>query len=85
MAISTPSVAVVLETSVPGPVPLWIHPGWSRDFPWLVQGTTGRGDGARAFDLALFGDAPSREVLDRWKALGDATGMPSLVHGRQVH
>lgn len=82
----SPSLArVVAETSVPGEVPLWSHPDWSREFPWLVQGTTGSGVGERPFDLALFGDTSARQAMERWKALGAATGMPSLVHGRQVH
>lgn len=65
-------------------LPLWQHPGWTERFPWLVQGVTGAGEGA-PFDLALFGESPSRTVMDRWSALGRATGLARIVHARQVH
>lgn len=75
-------VAEVLE---PGPVPLWRHPEWSERFPDLAQGTTGRGQGAQSFDLGLSGRAPVGEVLARWRRLGEATGLRTTVHARQVH
>jgi YfiH family protein len=68
-------------------VPLWEHPGWAARFPWLIQGVTA----ARlrpeepAFDLALFGDGVAGKVMQRWTALGRATGVDRVVHGRQVH
>lgn len=79
-----PPVRVVREVPVPGDVPLFRHPEWADEFEWLVQGTTGRGDGA-AFDLRLSGPAPVGEVLARWRALAAATGCPRVVHGQQVH
>ena len=67
-----------------GDVPLWVHPEWANRHPWLVQGVTGAGTG-RPFDLALFGDGRPREVMERWWALGRATGATRLVYGHQVH
>ena len=64
------------------------HPGWREAFPWLVQGTTLRAasvNGSPEWDLGLFGQAPSGQVLDRWRELGRVSGLPHLVHGRQVH
>jgi YfiH family protein len=75
----------VAETLLPGRVPLWVHPGWSERFPWLVQGTTGRGRGDEAFDLGLSGAQPVGRVLDRWRAMIAATEMAAAVHARQVH
>ena len=46
-------------------VPFLEHPIWRQLFPWLVQGVTGAGD-SRPFDLALFGEARPRDVLERW-------------------
>ena len=65
-------------------VPIWTHPDWAERFPWLVQGITGQG-GGRPFDLALFGQGRPAEVMERWWALGRATGASRLVHGHQVH
>lgn len=76
-------VRTVLETGGTGPVPLYRHEEWARAFPWLVQGTTGRGDGE--FDLALFGAGPAGAALARWRALREAVVMPRAVHSRQVH
>jgi polyphenol oxidase len=53
-------------------------------WPWLVQGTTGRGDG-EAFDLGLFGSSPVGATLRRWRALRNVTGMARVVHSLQVH
>jgi YfiH family protein len=75
----------VTEELEPGDVPLWRHPGWNSRFPWLVQGTTGRGDRAEPFDLGLFGASPVGDVLDRWKKLRSQTGIGSTLHARQVH
>ena len=47
----------------PGDVPLWVHPEWEERFPWLAQGTTGRGSGDEPFDLGLFG-------ASRWAGAG---------------
>lgn len=78
-------VRVVAEVPAPGDVPLWAHPEWAERFPWLVQGTTGRGSGEEEFNLGLAGSQPVGPALDRWRALGRATGMATVVHARQVH
>jgi len=75
----------VAETLRPGDIPLWIQPEWAERFPWLVQGTTGRGSGDEPFDLGLSGAQPVGKVLDRWRAMAAATGMATAVHSRQVH
>ncbi|HYJ78519.1 MAG TPA: polyphenol oxidase family protein [Longimicrobiaceae bacterium] len=66
-------------------MPLWVHPGWQERFPWLVQGTTGRGTGAEPFDLGLAGAQPVGEVLPRWRKLRAATDAQVVAHSRQVH
>lgn len=78
-------VRTVAERLAPGGVPLWVHPEWEGRFPWLVQGTTGRGGEEEAFDLGLSGAQPVGRVLERWRQLLAATEMPSVVHARQVH
>ncbi|HSJ14943.1 MAG TPA: polyphenol oxidase family protein [Longimicrobiales bacterium] len=66
-----------------GTFPLWTHPEWTRRHPWLVQGTTGRaGDG---LDMGLFGEVAVATALGRWRALREATGLPTALHARQVH
>ncbi|HEU4562569.1 MAG TPA: polyphenol oxidase family protein [Longimicrobium sp.] len=75
----------VEEVLLPGEVPLWVHPEWSERFPWLAQGTTGRGSGDEPFDLALGGDRPVGVALDRWRKLVAATRMQTAIHARQVH
>lgn len=75
----------VAERPAAGAIPLWSHPQWDELFPWLVQGTTGRGDPGDPFDLGLFGPAPAGRVLERWLALGRAVGVERMVHARQVH
>jgi hypothetical protein len=76
---------VVEEALLPGNVPLWVHPEWSERFPWLVQGTTGRGSGGEPFDLALGGDRPVGPAVDRWRRLAALAGMRTAIHSRQVH
>jgi YfiH family protein len=80
-----PGIEIIAERRVPGDVPLWSHEGWEERFPWLVQGTTGCGDGDEPFDLGLSGAQPVGPALDRWRALIGATGMVSAAHARQVH
>jgi YfiH family protein len=65
----------------------WIHPGWEADFPWLVQGTTGRrpGEARTPWDFALFGESPDPAARDRWERLGRGLGFETVVHSRQVH
>lgn len=66
--------------------PGWTHPSWAHEFPWLVQGTTGRGNDADPFDLGLFSDASvAGRVQSCWEELRNGTGMPRTVHARQVH
>lgn len=76
---------IVLEEPLGGDFPAYRHPEWVKAFPWLAQGITARGNGAEAFDMALFGRSSVGTVLCRWEALGKATGMARWVHGRQVH
>jgi hypothetical protein len=78
-------VQKIRETLVEGDVPRFVHPEWSREFPWLVQGVTTRGVGPDPFDMALFGTGRSFEVMMRWESLRRATHMDRVVHGRQVH
>lgn len=83
--MASAGVRTVAEHPVPGEVPLWVHPEWAQRFPWLVQGTTGRGSAEEPFDLGMWGAQPVGTVLRRWHALIAATGMPSAAHSRQVH
>ncbi|HEX6038211.1 hypothetical protein, partial [Longimicrobium sp.] len=62
-------VRVVAEQRMDGDVPLWVQPEWAERFPWLVQGTTGRGGGDEAFDLGLAGAQPVGRVMDRWRSV----------------
>jgi YfiH family protein len=75
----------VEERPAPGDVPLWVHPEWEERFPWLVQGTTGRGGEEEPFDLGLSGAQPVGRVLGRWRRLRAAAEMHAVVHARQVH
>jgi polyphenol oxidase len=77
-------VREVEEVRAGGEVPLWVHPEWSDELPWLHQGTTGSGEDG-AFDLGLAGAAPVGPALDRWLALRDALGCRVVVVSRQVH
>jgi len=80
-----PAPRTVAEERTDGGVPLWVHPEWRAAFPWLVQGTTGRGSEAEPFDLGLSGAQPVGVVLDRWRALLAAAEMETVAHARQVH
>jgi polyphenol oxidase len=71
------------ERRASGSLPLYVNEDWERRFPFLVQGTTGRGDDD--FDLGLFRDGSVGTTLGRWRQLREATGMPTAVHARQVH
>lgn len=77
------AAATVREERLPGELPIYAHPGWAERFPWLVQGTTGRGEAD--FDLRLFGDTASGVVLDRWRRLRQDLGLAGAAHARQVH
>lgn len=85
MTDTAAAARAVAEALLPGDVPLWVHPEWRVAFPWLVQGTTGRGSGGEPFDLGLSGAQPVGKTLDRWRALLAATGMATAAHSRQVH
>ncbi|MEJ2678274.1 MAG: polyphenol oxidase family protein, partial [Gemmatimonadota bacterium] len=74
----------IRETRMEGPVPAFTQPDWRSRFPWLAQGTTGRGEGP-PFDLGLRGNVPVGSALERWRALGDALGFARMAHARQVH
>lgn len=65
-------------------VPLHVLDAWTERFPWLTHGATGRGDDG-GYDLGLFGETPVGEVMKRWRALRESTGMPAAVHALQVH
>jgi polyphenol oxidase len=78
------AVQRVEEKLAGGPVPLYQHPDWVERFPWLLQGTTGRGDDG-SFDLGLGGSQPVGTVLNRWRLLLEALEVPAAAHSRQVH
>ncbi len=78
-------VRTVAERLAPGDVPLWVQPDWAERFPWLVQGTTGRGSGEEPFDLGLSGAQPVGRVMDRWRGILASVGVDAAVHARQVH
>lgn len=75
----------IRERPAGGAVPLYVHEEWHARFPFLVQGTTGRGEGNADFDLGLFRDNTVGSAMARWRALRSTTGMPTAVHARQVH
>lgn len=77
-----PPVRHVTETRT-GEFPLYTHPGWQAQWPWLVQGTTGRGEDA--LDMGLFGETPAGLVCARWLRLRETTGMRYAAHAFQVH
>jgi YfiH family protein len=67
-------------------VPALFHPQWAARFPWLVQGTTTRGEPGTAFDLGLFAGASTAPVVhENWNRLLATTGMKRAAHARQVH
>ena len=61
--------AALTETRRSGAIPVYSNPDWLARFPWLVQGTTGRGDNAGDNDFRFFGSKPSGVVIERWLAL----------------
>lgn len=75
--------ATVREERLPGELPIYVQPEWAERFPWLIQGTTARGE--PGFDLRLFGDTPSGVVIDRWRRLRERLAVRGAVHARQVH
>lgn len=85
MSSAVAAPRAVREFRLPGPVPAYAHPEWGERFPWLVQGTTARGESGEPFDVRLSGARPVGEVLARWRALREVAGCPRAVHARQVH
>ena len=77
---SAPDIRRILEERR-GDAPLFVHPDWEQEFPWLVQGTTPRAAG----NFASFGDQPAMVLHSQWRRLRAATGLPSAVLGWQVH
>lgn len=75
---------MVLETRAGGAFPIWSHDEWSRAFPWLVQGITGRA-GTEPHDMSLFGATPTGVIQSRWAEVQRLAGFASAVHGKQVH
>lgn len=75
----------VEEARDPGDLPLWRHPEWRDDLPWLVQGTTGRGEEEDEFDLGLFGQQPVGRAMRNWRRLAAHLEMPTAVHAMQEH
>lgn len=82
---ATTQPRTVREHPLPLAIPAFGHPEWAERFPWLVQGTTARGNEGTPFDLRLFGREPVAAVLERWRALRRATACPRAVHAYQVH
>lgn len=64
-----------------------VHTGWSKAFPWLLQGTTTRDScDDHPFDLGLFAEhSQPVSARRRWAALRKALGSDQVVHARQVH
>lgn len=82
----TPPFRTLREVVGGGRVPVARNHEWVDRFPWLVHGITWRGaEGGTPFDLALFGAGDPGRARRRWHALGRETGLPRMVHGRQVH
>lgn len=75
----------VREERLDGDPPRHVHPGWARAYPWLVQGTTGRGGPDGDWDFGLSGAAPVGDSLRRWRLLQSAADMDRVVHSRQAH
>jgi YfiH family protein len=77
-------VRTISETSAAADFPFFAHPGWRTEFPWLVQGITGR-NGLDPFDMGLFGATRTDAAQERWKSLRRFTGLARAVHAHQVH
>lgn len=77
---SIPGIRTITEERR-GDVPLFVHPEWAREFPWLVQGITARTEGT----MSGLGDRSGRAIAEVWRSLRSATDMQSAVLGRQVH
>lgn len=67
-----------------GTVPILQHTEWAERFPWLIQGTTARGE-SDGFDLRLSGNAPVGASLARWRLLREEFGCRRIISAGQVH
>lgn len=63
----------------------WVHPEWEARFPWLAQGTTGRGPDPGVGDLALFREEGPPASEGTWRGVMQALGFSGAVHSHQVH
>ena len=77
------SVQEVPHPGSPAGPSIWVHPEWSLRFPWLAQGTTGRGHFSA--DFALFREDGPTVPPSRWVKLAVRLGLSSVVHAKQVH
>lgn len=77
-------IATTREQPAAHDIPLYVHGEWAARFPFVVHGTTGRGERGD-FDLGLFRDTTCAVAQQRWRALRTATGMRTAVHALQVH
>lgn len=79
-------VREVREHASTGPVPRFVLDEWRARFG-VVAGITARGDGpGRGFDLGLRTDAPTGDVMERWRQFRAAEpGFTGVVLGSQVH
>lgn len=84
-APSTSAPPTVTEVPREGPLPVWVHPGWRDRWPWLLQGTTARGEEDAPFDLSWFTEGPTGAVQRRWDALLGEVGAPAAVLAPQPH
>jgi len=77
----------VTEVVRPGNPAYWTHPEWEVQFPWLVQGITGRAATGReeSWDFGLFSTPPAPGASESWEGLGEALGFSRIAHSRQVH
>ena len=83
--ILPPQPRGVADARLPGELPLFTVEEWQSRFPWLFQATTGTGAAGDPFDLSFFGNSRAGRVMERWRALREATGFDRVVHARQVH
>lgn len=72
------------EVREQGEWPLYGHPEWRTQFPWLRQGITAAGPSEHPFDLRLPA-AEETESFRRQQDLGACLGFGSVVLARQVH
>ena len=76
---------IVPELRVQEDPPSWVHPEWANRFPWLAQGTTGRGADGESSDFAIFRDGDAGGSPELWLSWASARGFSGVVHSRQVH